>query len=88
MSNQAAHYLQSLDRIHRRGQARPVEYIVLLCQGSIEEEEYNRLLRKEAAAQHLLGDVVEPPIERAAMLAETLALLQVGSGRAGRPTAI
>lgn len=79
MSNQAAHYLQSLDRIHRRGQTRPVEYIVLLCQGSIEEEEYGRLLRKEAAAQHLLGDVVEPPLERAAMLAETLALLQVGS---------
>ena len=81
MSNQAAHYLQSLDRIHRRGQTRPVEYIVLLCQGSIEEEEYARLLRKEAAAQHLLSDVVEPPLERAAMLAETLALLQVGHGQ-------
>ena len=80
MSNQAAHYLQSLDRIHRRGQSRPVEYIVLLCQGSIEEEEYSRLLRKEAAAQSLLGDVVEPPLERAAMLAEALALL----GRAPR----
>lgn len=75
MSNQAAHYLQSLDRIHRRGQSRPVEYIVLLCQGSIEEDEYGRLLRKEAAAQSLLSDTVQPPVERLAMLAETLALL-------------
>lgn len=87
LSNQAAHYLQSLDRIHRRGQARPVEYIVLLCQGSIEEEEYSRLLRKEAAAQNLLGDVVEPPLERAAMLAETLALLQAGQGGNSVPIA-
>lgn len=76
MSNQAAHYLQSLDRIHRRGQSRPVEYIVLLCQDSIEEQEYGRLLRKEAAAQSLLGDVVQPPLERASMLAEALALLE------------
>jgi SNF2 family DNA or RNA helicase len=30
MSNQPAHYLQSLDRIHRRGQTREVEYMVLL----------------------------------------------------------
>jgi SNF2 family DNA or RNA helicase len=35
-SNQAAHYLQSLDCIHRRGQARPVEYLMLLCDGIIE----------------------------------------------------
>lgn len=76
MSNQAAHYLQSLDRIHRRGQSRPVEYIVMLCKDSIEEEEYQRLLRKEAAAQSLLGDAVEQPLERSAMLAETLALLK------------
>ena len=39
-SNQAAHFMQSLDRIHRRGQERDVEYVVLLCDGPIEEDEY------------------------------------------------
>ncbi|EOA04724.1 Helicase domain protein [Herbaspirillum frisingense GSF30] len=75
MSNQAAHYLQSLDRIHRRGQQRPVEYIVLICENSIEEVEYQRLLRKEQSAQSLLGDIVDRPLIRTTMLDETLALL-------------
>jgi len=70
MSNQAAHYLQSLDRVHRRGQAREVEYMILLCRDSIELAEYDRLLRKEQAAQALLGDVVDEPITRESMLAE------------------
>ncbi|MCZ8391588.1 DEAD/DEAH box helicase [Achromobacter xylosoxidans] len=61
MSNQAAHYLQSLDRIHRRGQERSVEYVILLCRDTIEEAEYQRLLNKEASAQELLGDDVQPP---------------------------
>lgn len=56
MSNQAAHYLQSLDRVHRRGQDRDVEYLVLLCDRTIEEVEYDRLLSKERAARDLLGD--------------------------------
>jgi SNF2 family DNA or RNA helicase len=73
-SNQAAHYLQSLDRIHRRGQARNVEYIVLLCEGTIEIEEYARLTRKERAAQQLLGDVVRPPVTREHLLREALTL--------------
>jgi SNF2 family DNA or RNA helicase len=68
MSNQAAHYLQSLDRVHRRGQTREVEYIVLLCERTIEVEEYERLTAKERAAQQLLGDRVEPPVTREAML--------------------
>ncbi len=72
MSNQAAHYLQSLDRIHRRGQTRAVEYLVLLCDRTIEIQEYDRLIRKEQAAQALLGDDVEPPITRATMLREAV----------------
>jgi SNF2 family DNA or RNA helicase len=68
MSNQAAHYLQSLDRIHRRGQTRDVEYIILLCDRTIELEEYDRLNEKERAAQQLLGDKVNSPITRHAML--------------------
>lgn len=75
MSNQAAHYLQSLDRIHRRGQKRNVTYFVLTCEGTIEEPEYDRLVRKEQAAQALLHDEVGAPVVRTAALEETLQLL-------------
>jgi SNF2 family DNA or RNA helicase len=80
MSNQAAHYLQSLDRIHRRGQTRDVEYLILLCESTIELIEYDRLVRKERAAQELLGDQVEDPLTREGMLAEAVAALQLLSG--------
>jgi SNF2 family DNA or RNA helicase len=72
LSNQAAHYLQSLDRIHRRGQRRAVEYVVLLCTGTLEETEYARLLRKQASARELLGDDVDETPTREAMLREAL----------------
>jgi SNF2 family DNA or RNA helicase len=75
MSNQAAHYLQSLDRIHRRGQQREVEYFILLCRDTVEEMEYKRLLKKEAAAQTLLGDSIDPPTVRQTFLDETISLL-------------
>ena len=70
LSNQAAHYLQSLDRIHRRGQERPVEYIVLLCERTLELNEYETIDRKESAAKALLGDPDIAPPSRAVMLAE------------------
>ncbi len=70
LSNQAAHYLQSLDRIHRRGQTRDVEYLVLLCDQTLELTEYDRLTEKERAAQELLGDQTQPPVTRSAMLRE------------------
>jgi SNF2 family DNA or RNA helicase len=70
LSNQAAHYLQSLDRIHRRGQTRPVEYTMLLCDATLELAEFDRLTEKEHSAQLLLGDAVEPPLTRESMLAE------------------
>lgn len=72
MSNQAAHYMQSIDRIHRRGQTRDVEYLILLCEKTIEINEYDRLLRKERSAQGLLGDHVDEPVTREAMLAEAI----------------
>ncbi len=78
MSNQAAHYLQSLDRIHRRGQDREVEYIVLLCDGTIEVQEYDRLTAKERASQQLLRDRAPEPVTREAMLAELLRDLTSG----------
>lgn len=61
-SNQAAHYLQSLDRIHRRGQnAKEVNYYLLVCENSIEETEVIRLRGKELQQHSLLGDHVSWP---------------------------
>ena len=64
--------MQSLDRIHRRGQARDVEYIVLLCDGSVEEQEYERILRKVDQQADLLGDPEPHRPTREMMLAELL----------------
>jgi SNF2 family DNA or RNA helicase len=69
-TNQAAQYLQSLDRIHRRGQVREVEYFVLLAENSVESTEFDNLIRKEERARDLLGDVVPEPITREQFLAE------------------
>ena len=77
MSNQAAHYLQSLDRIHRRGQTQDVEYFILLCDQTIEVSEYERLVMKERSAQALLGDQVQEPVTREVMLNETLDSLRL-----------
>jgi len=77
LSNQAAHYLQSLDRIHRRGQTRDVEYLVLLCEKTLELQEYERLVTKEVAAQSLLGDVVTAPLTRETFLKEARAAAEL-----------
>lgn len=69
-TNQAAQYLQSLDRIHRRGQTRAVQYFVLLAENTIESAEFDNLVRKEERARDLLGDVVPEPITREQFLAE------------------
>jgi SNF2 family DNA or RNA helicase len=79
LSNQAAHYLQSLDRIHRRGQTREVDYFILLCDGTIEVEEYQRLVSKETAAQALLGDDVTAPLTRETFLADVRAAMTLVS---------
>lgn len=73
LSNQAAHYLQSLDRIHRRGQSREVRYITLLATGTVEETEYARLRAKAAAQGDLLGDPLDQPPTRRVLLDELLA---------------
>jgi SNF2 family DNA or RNA helicase len=55
--SQAAHYLQSLDRIHRRGQkAASVSYYLLICENTVEVSEVRRLRAKEVSQQDLLGD--------------------------------
>ena len=61
-SNQAAHYLQSLDRIHRRGQvADEVNYYLLICKDTVEETELVRLRQKEVRQHNLLGDQITWP---------------------------
>lgn len=61
-SNQAAHYLQSLDRIHRRGQvSNEVNYYLLICKDTIEETEVIRLRGKEIRQHDLLGDHIKWP---------------------------
>lgn len=69
-SPQAAHYLQSLDRIHRRGQQYEVDYYLLLSDGTIEEDEYQRLLNKEQQAADLFGDMPSDPLRREVFLRE------------------
>ena len=44
--------------------------MVLLCDGTLEIEEYQRLTDKERAAQHLLGDMASPPLTRDVLLGE------------------
>lgn len=75
MSNQAAHYLQSLDRTHRRGQTRPVEYVALLCEDTIEWPEYERLHAKAAMQADLLGDPRPNVLTRQLILDELLSSL-------------
>jgi SNF2 family DNA or RNA helicase len=72
-SNQAAHFMQSLDRIHRKGQQQEVEYYALLCEGTIEQSEYARLLAKTDAQGELLGDQPDDRVTREVVLHELLA---------------
>lgn len=61
LSSRAADFLQSLDRIHRRGQtASEVNVYVLLAADTIEEHEFHRLLQKEATQHELLMDDMAP----------------------------
>lgn len=72
LSNQAAHYLQSLDRIHRRGQETDVRYLTLLSSGTIEVNEYKRLVSKARQQSSLLGDPDSRPPTRLRMLEDIL----------------
>lgn len=70
-TNQAAHYLQSLDRIHRRGQISDiVNYYLLVCEKTIEESEIERLRSKEIQQHNLLGDSIVWPTSLDDALAE------------------
>lgn len=70
-SNQAAHYMQSLDRIHRRGQiAKEVDYFFLVGKNTIESKEVKRLIEKQERQNSLLGDSEEEIIELSKIIAE------------------
>jgi SNF2 family DNA or RNA helicase len=69
-SNQAVHYMQSVDRIHRRGQTHSVTSHILLASDTIEPLEFDRILSKERVGRDLLGDVYGEPITRERFLAE------------------
>jgi SNF2 family DNA or RNA helicase len=73
---QTAHYLQSIDRIHRRGQTRDAHYYFLLCQDSIEEDEYLRLIDKESKGMDLFGDPDPGTVTREFMLDELMRSLR------------
>lgn len=70
LSNQAAHHMQSLDRIHRRGQTREVDYVTLLARDTIEPREYQRLLDKATRQADLLGDPGTLELTRSAFLSD------------------
>lgn len=72
-SNQAAHFLQSIDRIHRRGQnAEKVYYYFIVCQNTIEEAEISHLQDKENDQHDLLGDKPENTLTLESALCELL----------------
>jgi SNF2 family DNA or RNA helicase len=75
-SNQAAHYLQSIDRIHRRGQRRETEYLILLCDGTLEAREFDRMTKKEEAGYALLGDPFISRPTRESMLSDVVFQLE------------
>lgn len=72
ISNQAAHWMQSLDRIHRRGQERECEYLLLICRDTIEEAEFQRVRDKASAQGDLLGDPADSAPSRRVVLNELL----------------
>jgi len=67
-SNQPAHYLQSVDRIHRRGQQNPVTSFVLISQSTVEEREFDKLIQKERRGHKIFGKQPREPITREGFL--------------------
>lgn len=71
-SNQPAHYLQSVDRIHRRGQQNPVTSYVLLSQTTIEGREYDRFLEKERRGHDIFRKWPHEPATKEGFLKDLL----------------
>lgn len=71
-SNQPAHYLQSVDRIHRRGQQNPVTSFVLISRPTIEQREFDKLIEKERRGHALFGKRPVEPVTREGFLKDLL----------------
>jgi len=71
-SNQPAHYLQSVDRIHRRGQQNPVTSFVLISRPTIEQREFDKLIEKERRGHALFGKRPVEPLTREGFLKDLL----------------
>jgi len=71
-SNQPAHYLQSVDRIHRRGQQNPVTSFVLISRPTIEQREFDKLMRKERRGHEVFGKQPTEPVTREGFLKDLL----------------
>ncbi|GAH28391.1 unnamed protein product [marine sediment metagenome] len=71
-SNQPAHYLQSVDRIHRRGQQNPVTSFVLISRPTIEQREFDKLMRKERRGHEVFGKRPTEPVTREGFLKDLL----------------
>lgn len=82
LSNQGAHWLQSVDRIHRRGQVADVVNHVLVADGTLEEQELDRLRQKELSARELLRDDYDEPPTRERFLAQLEWSMQHGAASA------
>lgn len=50
-------YLQSLKRLHRPGQTRPVRYFHLLCKDTVDETVYKALQSKQKIVDYILDDI-------------------------------
>jgi len=63
-SKQAAHHLQSIDRIHRRGQtAKETVCHLIVCENTVEESVVSQLRDKELQQADLLGDATPWPAD-------------------------
>lgn len=61
--NQAAFFMQSLDRIHRLGQtSTSVNFYLLVSRGTLEEHVVKRLAEKQSTQSLLLGDTIDPGV--------------------------
>jgi SNF2 family DNA or RNA helicase len=71
ISNQAAPYMQSIDRIHRIGQtAKTVRYVLLVSKGTLDQNDVEKLSRKQANQSWILGDPSISGLDLAGALAE------------------
>lgn len=71
-SNQPAHYLQSVDRIHRRGQQNPVTSFILVSRPTIEELEFEKLVCKERRGYELFGKQPSQALTREGFLKDLI----------------